>query len=404
MGDSDGLLGFLSVGGTMPGADDDGQKVVEFPRTDTGVLPHQRLAEMVKSRDINSIAPIETDQIQPASLDLRLGRTAYQIKASFLPNASRVMDRIQELRVGKPISLENGAVLDKHSVYIVELMEGVRLDRDTFGIANPKSSTGRLDVFTRLITDRGTSFDYIEKEYDGPLFIEIAPLTFNIAVRTGARLTQIRLHRERGAGGGLLTKGATENYYNTGQLVRPPDNKLLALRDGYLVPVTIDLIGAGRSAIVGYRAKSTVNIIDVSLVNHYDPREFWDKIESDTGRLDLEKGQFYILATREEVGVPPRTAAEMVPYNSRSGEFRVHYAGFFDPGFGWEHNRAGGSRAVLEVRSSGVSFVLEHGQTIGWLRYSQIAGGETDMLYGRDLKSSYQGQRVALARQFRKWV
>jgi dCTP deaminase len=404
MGDSGGLLGFLSVGGTMHGADDDGQKVVEFPRTDTGVLPHQRLAEMVGSRDINSIEPIEADQIQPASLDLRLGRIAYQIKASFLPNASNVMDRVEDLRVGKPISLENGAVLEKNSVYIVQLMEGIRLDRDTFGIANPKSSTGRLDVFTRLITNKGASFDRIEKEHDGPLFIEIAPLTFNIAVRTGTRLNQIRLHRERGAGGGLLTKTATDNYYTTGQLVRSPDNELLALRDGHLVPVTVDLIGAGMGAIVGYRAKSTVNIIDVNLVNHYDPREFWDKIESDTGRIYLEKGQFYILASREEVGVPPRTAAEMVPYDSRSGEFRVHYAGFFDPGFGWENNKAGGSRAVLEVRSYGVSFTLEHGQTIGWLRYSQIAGGETDMLYGRNLKSNYQGQRVALAKQFMKWI
>ena len=283
-------------------------------------------------------------------------------------------------------------------------MEGIRLDRDTFGIANPKSSTGRLDVFTRLITDKGTSFDRIEKEHDGPLFIEIAPLTFNIAVRTGTRLNQNRLHLERGAGGGLLTKVATENYYATGQLVRSPDNELLALRDGHLVPVTVDLIGAGWGVIVGYRAKSTVNVIDVGLVDHYDPREFWDKIESDTGRIYLEKGQFYILASREEVGVPPRTAAEMVPYDSRSGEFRVHYAGFFDPGFGWENNKAGGSRAVLEVRSYGVSFTLEHGQTIGWLRYSQIAGGETDMLYGRNLKSNYQGQRVALAKQFRKWV
>ena len=314
------------------------------------------------------------------------------------------MERIQELSVGKPISLENGAVLEKKSVYIVQLMEGVRLDRDTFGIANPKSSTGRLDVLTRLITDKGTAFDRIEKEHDGPLFVEIAPLSFNTVVRTGIRLNQIRLHRERGAGGGLLTKVATENYYNTGQLVRSPDGELLPLRDGLLVPLTVDLRGAGKGAIVGYRAKSTINAIDLSLIDHYDPREFWDKIESNTGRLNLEKNQFYVLATREDVGVPPRTAAEMVPYDSRSGEFRVHYAGFFDPGFGWESNKAGGSKAVLEVRSYGVPFTLEHGQIIGWLRYSQIAGGETDILYGRDQRSHYQGQGVALAKQFRKWA
>jgi dCTP deaminase len=404
MGNSNGLPDFWLAERSMPGADDDRSKVVEFPSsTDTGVLPHQRLVEMVESGAIGSIEAVERDQIQPASLDLRLGRTAYQIRASFLPNSSKVMERIQELSIGKPISLASGTVLEKGSVYIVELMEGVRLDKDTFGVANPKSSTGRLDVFTRLITNKGTLFDRIDKSYDGPLFIEIAPLTFNIVVRTGVRLNQVRFHRERGTAGGALTKTATENYYSSGQLIRSPDNERLPLREGDLVPVTVDLRGADKGATVGYRAKSTLNPIDVSLVGHYEPREFWDKLESDTGRLNLEKNEFYILTTREDVGVPPRTAAEMVPYDSRSGEFRVHYAGFFDPGFGWENGRAMGSRAVLEVRSYGVSFTLEHGQIIGWLRYWQIAGGETDCLYDRDVKSSYQGQRVALAKQFRKW-
>ena len=234
------------------------------------------------------------------------------------------------------------------------------------------------------------------------MFIEIAPLTFNIVVRTGDRLNQVRFHRERGTAGGALTKITTENYYSSGQLIRSPDDERLPLREGDLVPVTVDLKGVGKGATVGYRAKSTLNPIDVSLINHYEPREFWDKLESNGGRLILEKGKFYILATREDVGVPPRTAAVMVPYEPQSGEFRVHYAGFFDPGFGWENGRAMGSRAVLEVRSHGVPFTLEHGQIVGWLRYSQIAGGETDSLYGRDVKSNYQGQGVALAKQFKK--
>jgi dCTP deaminase len=402
MSDSGGLPDFWPSGGSMPSAGDDGPKVIDLPRTDTGVLPHQRLREMAESGDIAGIPSIEADQIQPASLDLRLGRTAYEIKASFLPNASNVMERIDELRVGKPINLENGAVLRRGSVYIVQLMEGIRLDKDTFGVANPKSSTGRLDVLTRLITNKGTAFDRIEKLYNGPLFVEIAPLTFNILVRAGVSLNQVRLHRERGTSGGVLTKVATELYYSSGQLVRSPNNERLELREGALVPLTVDLIGGGNGAIVGYRAKSTVNVIDINLINHYDPREFWDKIESDDGRLNLEKDQFYILATREDVGVPPRTAAEMVPHDSRSGEFRVHYAGFFDPGFGWADGRAIGSRAVLEIRAYGVSFTLEQGQIIAWLRYWQIAGGETNSLYGRDTKSSYQGQGVALAKQFRK--
>ena len=402
MGDSGELLGFWPVGDGMPRDDNGRPRIVEFPKTDTGVLPHQRLSEMVASGGIKSIAPIENDQIQPASLDLRLGHTAYEIAASFLPNASNVMARVSEVSIGRPINLENGATLQKGRVYIVPLMESIHLDKDTFGLANPKSSTGRLDVLTRLITDKGTTFDHIGKSYAGPLFIEIAPLTFNIVVRTGVRLNQIRLHRERGTAGGALTKTATENYYLSNQLVKTPDEALLPLREGVMVPVTVDLKGAGKGAVIGYRAKSTTNPIDVSLIGHYDHREFWDKIESDAGRINLEKDAFYILATREEVGVPPRTAAEMVPYDSRSGEFRVHYAGFFDPGFGWSADRAGGSKAVLEVRSYGVSFTLEHGQIIGWLRYSQIAGGETDCLYGRDAKSNYQGQGVALAKQFKR--
>ena len=191
----------------MPGADDDRSRVVDFPSTtDTGVLPHQRLVEMVEFDGIDSIEPVEPDQIQPASLDLRLGRTAYQIKASFLPNTSKVTERIQELSVAKSISLANDTLLEKGSVYIVQLMEGVRLDKDTFGVANPKSSTGRLDVFTRLITTRAHRLIYFDKSYTGPLFIEIAPLTFNIIVRTGVRLNQVRFLRERGTAGARSQK------------------------------------------------------------------------------------------------------------------------------------------------------------------------------------------------------
>jgi dCTP deaminase len=377
------MVGFWASTDGDPSSRTGGPQVVEFPSTvGTGVLPFQRLAEMVKSEEFASLTPIEADQIQPASLDLRLGRTAYEIKASFLPNSSNVMTKVGGLRVGKEIDLNTGAILQKGKVYIVQLMESIRLDKDTFGIANPKSSTGRLDVLTRLITDKGAAFDHIEKSYAGPLFIEIAPLTFNIVVRSGVRLNQIRLHRERGTAGGVLRKGQTDILYQDRQLVSPPRGEtLLPLREGSLVPVTVDLNSAGLGSLIGYRAKSTTSPIDVSLIGHYDPREYWDRIESDGNGLNLEKDIFYILATREDVGVPPRTAAEMLPQDSRSGEFRVHYAGFFDPGFGWSADKgAFGSKAVLEVRSHGISFTLEHGQIIGWLRYSQIAGGETERL------------------------
>lgn len=247
------------------------------------------------------------------------------------------------------------------------------------------------------------AFDRIEKGYVGPLFLEVAPLSFSIVVRTGARLNQVRFHRERGLIGGVLKQQEMERIYSQGQLVRSPGQPL-ELRDGILVPVTVDLEGERKAAIVGYKAKRNANKVDIGLVNHYDPKDFWDKIESTDGRLNLDEGTFYILATREDVGVPPQTAAEMVPYDARSGEFRVHYAGFFDPGFGWVDGKASGSRAVLEVRSYGVPFTLEHGQIVGWLRYFPIAGGYAAKLYGdTEMQSSYQGQGVALAKQFKAW-
>ncbi len=371
----------------------------------TGVLPYQRLVAMVRNRTINSKSDIEPDQIQPASVDLRLGRYAYRVRASFLPGPkASVIERVKELDGLPPVDLEGGAVFERGAVYVVELQEAVSLNADTFGVANPKSSTGRLDVLTRLITDRATAFDRIEKGHEGPLFLEVAPLTFSIVVRPGSRLNQVRFHRDRGNLGGLLSQTDTETYYRQGQLVRSLDQTLLPLRDGMLVPVTVDLKGSGPGATVGYKAKKYANRIDVDRIDFYDPREFWERIESKDGRLNLDAGDFYILATREDVGVPPQTAAEMVPYDNRSGEFRVHYAGFFDPGFGWSDGKAGGSKAVLEVRSYGVSFTLEHGQIVGWLRYAPIASGFTERLYGStDLNSNYQGQGIALAKQFKRW-
>jgi dCTP deaminase len=212
-----------------------------------------------------------------------------------------------------------------------------------------------------LITDRGTAFDRIDRGYKGRLYVEIAPLSFSVVVKRGARLNQLRIQR----GNAPIAGSEMQRLYEDGQLIKA-EHKLPPLRDGRLVPVTVDLQGTAESPIVGYKARKNSNKIDLDRVGHYDPREFWEKIQDTGGQLNLDEGDFYILATREEVGVPPNLAAEMVPYDSTSGEFRVHYAGFFDPGFGW-NGRAGGSKAVLEVRSYGVSFTLEHGQIVGWL-------------------------------------
>ena len=367
----------------------------------TGVVPHHAFGELLRRGEVFARAPFEPDQFQPASIDLRLGRRAWRVRASFLPgNENTVEGRIGKLG-GTEIDLARDAVFESGVVYVVELLERTRLLDGLWGVANPKSSTGRLDVLARLITDGATQFDVVRRGYEGPLYVEVAPQAFSVVVRQGIRLNQLRFVRGTSPGLPLGTVGGLAELYKSGKLVKP-DGALLPMR-GTLVPVSIDLRGGGPGSIVGYKARKTTDTIDMGLIGHYDPREFWEKIQDVDGRLPLDRGDFYILATREDVGVPPDLAAEMVPFDSSSGEFRVHYAGFFDPGFGYRDGRAQGSRAVLEVRSYGVSFMLEHGQIVGWLNYSRLAGGAPGRLYGADMQSNYQGQGVKLAKHFKQW-
>lgn len=380
--------------------DDSGEhpsNVVAFHKT--GILPAQELHKMVAEKEIVGLPqPISPDQIQPASIDLRLGEEAFRVRASFLPGPkATVKERIDRLE-GSSMDLSRGAVFEKGVVYVAKLMEHVALPGEIEGAANPKSSTGRLDVLTRLIVDYGTAFDRVPPGYKGPLYVEVSPLTFSIVVHKGSRLNQVRFSRGRRT---MAHQNKIEQEYHAGRLIKV-DGPRLPLRHG-LVPVTVDLEGGGPGAVIGYKARQGTNTIDVDRVGHYDPREYWERIISNGGRLYLEPDSFYILATREEVGVPPCLAAEMIPFDPNSGEFRIHYAGFFDPGFGWHNGRAQGSRAVLEVRAHGIPFILEHGQHVGWLRYSAILGGSTDTLYGEGVRSHYQGQGVALAKHFKPW-
>jgi dCTP deaminase len=368
----------------------------------TGVISYQGLRHLHNSKEIVSSVEFDPDQIQPASIDLRLGKRAWRVRASFLPGVGNsVAERIAQLG-NTEIDLTKPAVFESGVVYVVELLESVRMSSGLTGFANPKSSTGRLDVLVRLITDQGTQFDLVPRRYEGPLYLEVAPQAFSVVVQQGVRLNQLRFVRGSSPGVPVGTVGGLEERYRNGQLVKP-DGELLPLR-GADVPVSVDLRGKGPGSIVGYKAKKTTDTIDLTRIGHYDPREFWEPIVDIDGRLPLDKGDFYILATREDVGVPPDLAAEMVPFDSASGEFRVHYAGFFDPGFGYQDGRAEGSKAVLEVRSYGVSFMLEHGQTVGWLSYSRLAtGAPPDKLYGAGLSSNYQGQGVKLAKHFKPW-
>ena len=355
-----------------------------------GVLPSQAIRRMVETGEIRPDAPLLDGQVQPASLDLRLGARAYRVRASFLAGAGRtVAERLPDFAMHE-IDLTPGAVLETGCVYLVPLMESLALPPDVAAVANAKSSTGRLDLFTRLIADRGVEFDRIEPGYEGPLWAEISPRTFSVLVRPGARLNQIRFR-------------CGEHAYTDDELRSL--NRDLRFVDGEAVidqgvAFSVDLT-AGADGLVGWRAKRNAPLVDLDRIGWYDAEDFWTPVRPmKSGGVILDPGAFYILVSREAVHVPPNCAAEMTPYMAVAGEFRVHYAGFFDPGFG--HGPAGGSgsRGVLEVRCHEAPFALEHGQVVGRLVYEPMA--ETpDILYGADLKSNYQGQGLKLAKQFR---
>lgn len=362
----------------------------------SGVQPHQIIREYVRAGNIIAAEPIAPEQIQPASIDLRLGRSAYRVRASFLPGPGSDVLRKVEAMDAYHIDLSHGAVLETGKVYVIPLQESLALPQHVRGFANPKSTTGRLDVLTRLITDNGTVFDQIEPGYKGRLYLEVAPQTFSVVVRPGTRLNQVRFQRGTGI---ALGGGALRRLYRDGELARPFDDKH-PLADN-LIPVTIDLKGAGSGSIIGYRARRFTDRIDLDLKGRYDWQDYWEPIYfRKESSLTLNPGEFYILATREEVRVPVDLAAEMVAYETRSGEYRVHYAGFFDPGFGCDPSGRG-SRAVLEVRSHDVPFILEHGQLVAWLRYEKMADRPAQV-YGQGIGSNYQSQGLALAKQFKQ--
>jgi len=371
----------------------------------TGILPCQKIREMLDAEQIlpDAMKRIDSDQIQPASIDLRLGGYAYPVDASFLPGKGmKVLEKMRELDSSFErfkIALRDGAVLEKGRVYVIPLLESINLKSDVAAFANPKSSTGRLDILTRLIADQATLFDQVEEGYEGQLYLEVAPRTFSVVVKTGTRLSQLRFRRTRGENPKPITSADWKSLLAEGQIV---DSGATTGTTADL-PFTIDLWGGGReNALIGWRAKKHSRRIDLER-RDYDPLDFWEPIRfHKESYLILDPGEFYILMTKEAIAVPPEFAAEMLPYDTRAGEFRVHYAGFFDPGFGWDPRtkQAGSSRGVLEVRSREVPFLLEHGQTVGWLHYERMAE-RPDKLYGHDMASNYQGQQLKLAKQFR---
>jgi dCTP deaminase len=364
----------------------------------TGLLPSQLLREAVaQGREILSPQPIGDDQIQPASIDLRLGEVAYRVRASFLPGArASVRDKLDLLSMHR-IDLTEGAVLERDCVYIVPLLEYVALRKRTSAAANPKSSTGRLDVFARVITDYGTEFDRIREGYKGPLFAEISPRAFSILVRAGSRLVQLRIRR---GSPGFSDTALRRLHEEVGLVDGPAGPK--TIRNG--LAFTVDVVGDQTTGIVGYKARRHTDVIDIDRNFHYDPRDFWEPVFSHRGEgIVLDPNDFHILASREAVVVPPDHAAEMLPYDTFVGEFRVHYAGFFDPGFGAAETGGAGSRAVLEVRSHEVPFLIEDGQIVGRLVYERLIA-RPDKLYGTPIGSSYQRQGLTLSKHFKQFA
>ena len=374
----------------------------------TGILPSQKIREMVNSGEITSLMrPFDDDQVQPASIDLRLGDWAYPVDTSFLPGRNvKVLEKMKQLDDRYDdfkIDIRNGAVLEKGRIYVIPLLEAISLRSEVAAFANPKSSTGRLDILTRLIADGAAIFDQVREGYKGELYIEVAPRSFSVVVKTGTRLNQLRFRRTRGEEPKSITSADWKQLLDEGQIVNTGGHgkKSASTKTGVL-PFTVDLEGArAKNDLIGYRAKKHTKRIDLE-ERDYDPLDFWEPIRfHKTSSLILVPDEFYILMTKEAIAVPPEYAAEMLPYDTRAGEFRVHYAGFFDPGFGWNTatNKAGSSRGVLEVRSHEIPFLLEHEQTVGWLHYERMAA-RPELLYGQDSNANYQGQSLKLAKQF----
>ncbi len=366
--------------------------------TRAGVLSGGQISELVRDGAILTETPLANGQIQPASLDLRLGPKAYRVRASFLPGKSRsVAEMLSQLKSDEIELGGDGAVLERGCFYVVPLLESVALPEDVSGAANPKSSTGRLDIFTRLIADDAERFDLVESGYQGPLFAEVSPRSFSVRARAGTKLNQLRFRRhDREAPlktSFALSDEAIAAVHAQAALVDGPLN----LRDG--VVLRVDLSEPLASGVMGYRAQKHTDVVDLDRAGVYRIEDFWDRLPvRPDKRLILDPGDFYILASRERLQIPANLAAEMAPMDAAIGEFRVHYAGFFDPGFG-RTPEGPGARAVLEVRSREVPFILEDGQFIGRLVYEPMLQ-IPEALYGDAGLSNYQGQGLKLSKHF----
>src|ERR1700688_4309849 len=370
-----------------------------LPLYTAGILPCKSIEELIAAGHVTADPPIAPEQVQPSSLDLRIGPVAYRIRASFLSSRNaRVIDKLQDNHLYK-IDLTRPAVLERGCAYMAPLIEELNLPADISGKANPKSTTGRLDVFTRLITDFGTEFDRVPPGYKGKLYAEVVSRTFTVAIRAGMRLSQLRFVQGSPVAGDRTIKGLDQEE----PLVYMDDeDSPVKARTHRGLRITVNLEGSEPGEIIAYKAKRYAPAIELDRINHYATEEFWEvRHQTASKSLILEPDDFYILASRERVRVPPEYAAEMVPFDPSDGEFRIHYAGFFDPGFGYGSSDIKGTRAVLEVRAHEVPFLIEHGQLVGRLNYMPLLC-RPEKIYGTNIGSSYQHQALTLSKQFRR--
>ena len=366
--------------------------MAQDPAPSSGILNDAQIHDLFAKGHLTSGKDLDGDQVQPASLDLRLGKVAWRVRASFMPGKDAlVQDKLDRFSLHQ-IDLTQGAVLETGCVYIVPLLENLDLPETISASANPKSSTGRLDIFTRVMADRAQQFDMVPAGYSGPLYLEISPRTFPIVARTGSRLSQIRFR----VGNSILDRDSLLALHKSETLVAAEEPNI----DSRGIAMSIDLTGDD-NGLVGYRGKRHTGVVDVDKKAACDVLDYWEPIYNRGSRdIVLDPDEFYILVSREAVHVPPLFAAEMVPFDPLVGEFRVHYAGFFDPGFGHAAAGGAGARAVLEVRSHEVPFILEHGQIVGRLVYENMLA-RPEALYGADLKSNYQAQGLKLSKHFK---
>jgi dCTP deaminase len=351
---------------------------------------------LIENGAITSDHGIPDEHVQPASVDLTLGDVAYRLRCSFLPANGSVREKVLEYGMGELDLSGEGAVLEQNRPYLIPLRERLRLPPGVRGRTNPRSSTGRLDVFTRVITDHGAHFDEVRDAYDGELFLEVVPMSFTVKARSGVRLNQLRLMegRARVDDGELIALSRSDPIVYPGPSSAPGDQAVVA--DGLFL--SVDLSGEGRD-FVGYRAKKNTGLLELDKTSAYQVDDYWDRVQPKDGKVILGAGEFYLLVSRERVRIPPTYAAEMAAYDPTSGELRTHYAGFFDPGFGDVSGDAPGTPAVLEVRAHDVPFSLEHGQRLCKLTFEHMLE-RPDVLYGSEIGSRYQRQYLALSRQF----